>query len=283
MTKVNYLDWIKKYIDFEQIRCLIILLAKSEGINYKIWKSNYYFKNIIDNNSIVFNKGNISYTVEKEDINERRREVRISCEIEKREQKKEKREMSINFGISPIYNHETNEIEKVCGRVNIVIRITEKTAIIISGALDGITSYDDVDNIRESDLKELGVYCRIMSGDIENTYFEIFDLMTDNQIGCKQNQETDDFGKEITRVGKHLIDTEGNVLNVKSSLSDESRWQVSRCVREAVAVKERLLRGTIDDYVFDSTVLNAAITYLYAAIKKDVSKNEAQKIKMLIG
>ena len=284
MTKVNYLDWIKEYIDFEQIRRLIIILAKTDGINYKIWRSNYCFKNIIDNNSIGFSKGNISYTVEKEDYSDRRREVRIFYEIEKRDQKveKERREMSINFGISPIYNSKTNEIEKVCGRVNIVIRITEKTAIIISGVLDGITSYDDVDNIKVSDLSDLGVYCRIMSGDSENTYFEIFDSMTDDQIGCKLDKDVVNLGEGITRVGRHLIDSNGKVLNLEDSLSDESSRQVRRCVREAVAVRDRLLTGTIDEYVFDPDILNAATQYLYAALKRDVSKEESQKIKMLI-
>ncbi len=276
MAQINYLVRVKEYIDFNQICRLIILLAETEGKSYKVWRSKYDSKNVIDNTSIACGNGIVA---EKEDHSDRRREIRISSTDE--------RQMSINFGISPIYNRDTNE-EKKRGRINIVIRISDNTSLILNGILDNITGYDDhsVDGIKRRNLIELSTYCRIMSGDKENSYLEFFDLITDNQIGNQSDSRVVDVKEGQIRVGKHLLTIDSGDLVVEQGMDYdrelESYLMDAGYVQEALSVRKILSQRDLSKYVFNSAELGLVVDSFYDTLEEDIGENDIGKIKKLI-
>jgi len=277
MAAFNYLDRVKEYIDFSQIGRLMILLAKTDEINYKVWRSKFNPENVIENSSILCENGIIA---EKEYHNDRRREIRISST--------DGRQMSINFGISPIYNRDTNEVEKICGRINIIIRINNNTALILNGVLDNIAGYDNhsVDGIKRRNLIELSTYCRIMSGDKENSYLEFFDLITDNQIGYQLDSRVVDIKEGQIRVGKHLLTIDSGDLVVEQGMDydreEESYLMTAGYMQEALSVRKILLQRDLSKYVFNSAELGLVVDSLCDALEKDISEKDIENIKKLI-
>ena len=251
--KTNYLDQIGNNIDYYQICRLIIIISKTMNVSRKIWKSKFNSQTIIQNDSINFEYNDCRYVVQKDGNG-----IDILCS--------DGRRLFINFDITPLDSKKT-------GSINIRIVLNKNTSLILNGRVDWIKDYGQVEYLTENDLKTLKPFCRIMSGDKENTYLQFFDLITDDVIGnstdespnCKNNEQ---------RIGKYIVSKDCSKI---ISPSIENSDIILPYLKEAQNTR-KVITESIKNFLFDSEELDKVVSELYKSLESEINSFDDKNI-----
>lgn len=251
--KTNYLDQVGNNIDYYQICRLIIIISKTMNVSRKIWKSKFNSQTIIQDDSINFEYNDCRYVVQKDENG-----IDILCS--------DGRRLFINFDITPLDSKKT-------GSINIRIVLNKNTSLILNGRVDWIKDYGQVEYLTENDLKTLKTFCRIMSGDKENTYLQFFDLITDDVIGnstdespnCKNNEQ---------RIGKYIVSEDCSKI---ISPSIENSDIILPYLKEAQTTR-KVITESIKGFLFDSEELDKVVSELYKSLESEINSFDDKNI-----
>ena len=252
--KTNYLDQIGNSIDYYQICRLIIIISKTMNISRKIWKSKFNSQTTIEDDSVRFEYNDCEYVVEKDNNG-----IGIFCD--------DGRKLFINFDITPQMSGDKS------GSINIRIELNKNTSLMLNGRVDWIKDYGQVSYLTENDLRTLKPYCRIMSGDKENTYLQFFDLITDNVIG-NSTDKCPDCDNNEQRIGKYIISSDDNRIISPSVRNPEI---ILPYLKEAQNTK-KIVTENIEDFLFDSDELSKVVSELYKSLESEINSFDDKNI-----
>lgn len=233
----NYLDDLKKYVNYNAICSLMVLLSRlmnnDQGKKRQLFKRDDDFEQF----PVTLDNG-MNYWIERN-----KDEFKITCE--------DGRVLAVSFSLSPSYNRTTGEIEYY-GRVNFRFEINQYSAIIFTDILDWITDYASVGELQVEDIKRIeplyrAFYCK--------DYFRTFDLVTSHLVGNKNDDISDAIDNGIV-IDNCVLSSDGSsIIYIRGK--EESK--TLPFMQEINRVRGILEDGSIKDYFFDEDELSLIV------------------------
>ena len=278
----NYLDDLKKYIDYSSILYLINIISRTRNIELYTPEDRYVPRDY-KNHSIVFEYNGKEYTVSKFEDS-----VRISCS--------DGRLMFVNNEFYEKRGYKENEIRS---NIYAYFKINNKSYLSTKKIdYDWLKNDYDVEQLKEDDIsnKKL-VFSAIWStsslsrNNASNDYNFINEDVIDYVKSEKELKEINN--NEGISIGKYVVSPDfeniisyngmkmptreewrNGILYEQDSYTVDTSYRQMRAFKEACEFRDRLVNGEIKDIFFTKDEMNEIVNRLYDRLEKDINKFE---------